>query len=32
MTVRPFMAILPQQTQVGDEIVLKGKIKDDAQM
>ncbi|XP_031618099.1 uncharacterized protein LOC116337565 [Contarinia nasturtii] len=32
MTVRPFMAILPQQTQVGDEIVLKGRIKNDAQI
>lgn len=32
MTVRPFMAILPKQTQIGDEIILKGRIKDDAQM
>lgn len=32
MTVRPFMAILPQKTQVGDEIILKGRVKDDAQM
>lgn len=26
------MAILPKQTQIGDEIILKGRIKDDAQM
>lgn len=32
MTVRPFMAVLPKQTQIGDEIILKGKIKDDAQL
>lgn len=32
MTVRPFIAILPRQTQVGDEIILKGKLKDDAQV
>lgn len=34
MTVEPylaFMAILPKQTQIGDEIILKGKIKDNAQ-
>lgn len=31
MTVRPFVAILPKQTKPGDEIILKGKIKDDAQ-
>lgn len=32
MTVRPFMAILPKQTQIGDEIILKGRVKDNAQM
>lgn len=33
MTVEPnlaFMAILPKQTQIGDEIILKGKIKNNA--
>lgn len=30
MTVRPFMAVLPKQTQVGDEVILKGKIKNNA--
>lgn len=32
MTVRPFMAVLPKPTQVNDEIIIKGKLKDDAQL
>lgn len=30
MVVRPFIAILPQKTQYGDEVVLKGKLRADA--
>ncbi|XP_055701397.1 uncharacterized protein LOC129800784 [Phlebotomus papatasi] len=30
MTERPFCAVLPQQLKFNDEIVLKGKIKDNA--
>lgn len=30
MTVRPFVAILPKNPQIGDEVILKGKLKDDA--
>lgn len=31
MTVRPFVAILPKPSKPGDEIIIKGKIKDGAQ-
>lgn len=30
MTVRPFMADLPKEAGFGDEVVLKGKLRDDA--
>lgn len=32
MTVRPFMAVLPKPAQNGDEIIIKGRVKDDAQL
>lgn len=32
MCDRPFVAIMPKSLEIGDEIVLKGKIKDDAKL
>lgn len=32
MTVMPFLASLPKALQVGDEIILKGKIRQGARM
>lgn len=29
---RPFMAILPKPPEIGDEVIIKGKLKDDANM
>lgn len=32
MTVRPFIAPLPKQTQIGDEVILKGRVKNNAEV